>query len=80
MEDEVKECPHLNFKAQCNVTRLTDAEDSDVVIGYRMEVEVFCMDCHKPFAFVGLPGGYHPSQPTVSADEMSARLPIKPLC
>ena len=72
-------CKHLNFKVEANVARLTESEESDVVTGYRADIEIHCMDCFMPFQFVGLPGGYNPVCPTVNFDSTELRLPIKPV-
>lgn len=71
-------CQHLNFKAEAKITRLTDEEGGEVN-GYRAEIEVHCADCFMPFTFVGLPGGYSPSQPTVNFDCTELRAPLKPV-
>jgi hypothetical protein len=72
-------CDHKNFKAQVDVTRLTENDDLGKVIGYRAEIEIHCMDCFMPFRFVGLPGGYLPDRPTISIEGTRARMPIKPI-
>jgi len=70
-------CEHLNFAAQVNVARLTDGDDGPVT-GYSADVEIICADCREQFVFIGLPGGYSPTEPMVSVDMTEARLPIRP--
>lgn len=71
-------CEHKNFKVQAKVTRLTESEDSKIVTGYHLDVEVFCTDCFKPFEFIGLPHGYSPGYPTINIEATECRMPIKP--
>lgn len=70
-------CDHKNFNAKVNVTRLTD--HSGKVTGYTTDITVHCADCFKPFEWIGVPGGYSPLQPMVSADGLELRAPIKPI-
>ncbi len=72
-------CDHKNFKAQVDVTRLTDIDDPEKITGYTTDITVMCADCFKPFRWVGVPGGYSPNQPMVSADGLELRAPIKPV-
>ncbi len=71
-------CLHEKFQSNCRIGRLTEVE-SGPVTSYTMDVEVHCAECMMPFQFIGLPGGVNPSFPTVSADNLEARIPIKPL-
>lgn len=71
-------CEHARFSAEVKVTRLTDEEDGPVT-GYAADVRVTCKACKTPFRFVGLPGGYHPAQPTSSVFGDAARLPMEPI-
>lgn len=70
-------CDHKNFKAQVDVTRLTD--DSGKVTGYTSDITVHCADCFKPFRWVGVPMGYSPNSPMVSIDGTELRAPITPI-
>lgn len=72
-------CDHKNFKAQVNVTRLTDKDDETKITGYTTDITVSCVDCFKPFQWVGVPGGYSPNQPMVNFDRTELRAPIKPV-
>ncbi len=65
-------CEHKNFTASVEVNRLEDVQK------FAADVHIQCADCQKPFRFLGLPGGLHPEQPTVSVDCTEARLPIAP--
>lgn len=73
-----KPCDHTNFKANCDVTRLTEGEGGPVT-GYRADLKIECEKCGLPFVFPGVPFGYTPAHPTVSVDQVELRLPIKPL-
>lgn len=70
-------CPHLNFAAQVNVGRLQDG-DGGPVTGYVADVHITCAECREQFVFIGLPGGYSPTEPMVSVDMTEARMPIRP--
>lgn len=68
-------CEHNNFKTQCNVFKLTDEEGNPT--GMTVDITIACADCFKPLEFIGLPGGINPNYPTVSADGLEARMPVK---
>lgn len=70
-------CKHDRFGVTANITKLKEEEDSEVIKGYRMDATVKCLDCGSLFAFVGLPGGYDPSFPTVNADKTEIRCPLE---
>mgnify|MGYP001613731486 CR=1 FL=1 len=72
-------CDHLKFEATVRVGRLTDSDDQTKITGYMTDITVHCADCFKPFQWVGVPGGYSPNQPMVSADGTELRAPIKPI-
>lgn len=79
LKESAQNCPHLSFKSQVNVFRLTESDESDIVTGYKAEIEIWCNDCKMPFAFKGLPGGVNPDSPTVCAESLTARMPITPI-
>jgi hypothetical protein len=72
-------CDHRNFKAEVQVGRLTDSNDESKVTGYTADIQIHCADCFMPFQFIGVPGGYSPSQPMVNFDSTELRAPIKPV-
>ncbi len=45
---------------------------------FAADVTITCLECKKPFRFLGLPGGVSLSHPTISIDATEARLPIAP--
>jgi hypothetical protein len=71
-------CDHLNFTASVNVSRLTDDDDETKIVGYRADIQVGCRECGTLFRFMGIPGGYHPSRPTLNFDGTELRAPIEP--
>lgn len=71
------QCEHKNFESTCAVTRLTD--DSGKLTGFTTDISIHCRDCFKPFEWIGVPGGYSPVHPCVSADGLELRAPIKPI-
>lgn len=70
-------CVHMYFRAQVDVHRLSK-EEGGPVTSYSAEVRIHCVECGEAFAFMGLPWGTHPTQPTVSVGGEEARLPIEP--
>lgn len=74
----MSDCKHNKFKVQANVARLHTEEDPENITGYSMDITVKCDECGEPFEWVGLPGGYSPSQPRVSFDGTELRAPIRP--
>jgi hypothetical protein len=68
----MSECEHKEFEARVEVNRLEDVKQ------FAADVHITCLECKKPFRFLGLPGGLHPGRPTVSVDGTEARLPILP--
>lgn len=75
---EPTHCPHLNFKAQVNVTRMTDNKDEVTVVGYTAEITINCLECGVPFEFIGVDAGMMPTKPMASPDAQELRAPIKP--
>lgn len=76
---DIKEnCKHESFQVLSRVGRLTEIEGGPVT-SYTMDIQVYCADCLMPFTFIGLPGGVNPNFPTVCAENMEARMPIKPI-
>lgn len=72
-------CKHHEFASQVIVTRVTRSSSDLTVIAYRADVQVRCKECTEPFRFVGVPVGYTPMHPTVSADGLELRVPIEPI-
>lgn len=65
-------CMHMNFKAQCRITRL---EDTGTFV---VEVEVQCAECGEAFRFPKLPPAISTKTPCVNIDGTIATLPIEP--
>ncbi len=68
----MSECEHKDFEATVTINRLEDVKRCVA------DVRIVCLECKRPFRFLGLPGGLHPELPTVSVDATEARLPIAP--
>jgi hypothetical protein len=62
----------MNFKADCSVCRLEDSGR------FMLEVRVHCIECGKPFQFLGLQPGLNFEGATVSLDGLEANLAICP--
>lgn len=71
-------CTHAEFTANAEVQRITDSGQIPIVVSYAADITVRCAHCGEPFAFVGLPGGVSPLQPTVSVGGCTLRAPIRP--
>lgn len=73
-------CKHSNFHANVSVGRIIaeGASDDSQPIAFSADVTVKCLDCGKPFEWIGLPMGYSPMQPMCSVDGLEARMPLKP--
>lgn len=70
-------CPHMNFKADVRVGRLTEA-DEITVKAYTADVGIVCADCGQPFRFLCSKVGSLLREPTVSADALELRAPLEP--
>jgi hypothetical protein len=68
----------MNFSANVEVGRLTASEDDSTIVGFTADIKIHCVECGKPFEFVGLPMGSSPMQPMCSVDGQEARMPIMP--
>lgn len=65
-------CVHMNFDATVKVGRIED------VGRFVAEIRIHCVECGKPFAFMGMQPGFNYEGPTVSLDGLEANLPIHP--
>jgi hypothetical protein len=72
------DCQHGVFECRCSVARLTDDTDESKITGYSANIRIVCAECGIPFEWVGVLGGYSPSQPMASVDNYELRAPIKP--
>lgn len=70
-------CPHLNFEAKVDVSRLSH-EEGWPITGYTADVRIRCAHCGVPFAFKGMLPGSSPNYPMVSVDRDELRAPIEP--
>ncbi len=69
-------CDHKDFKAEVNVTRLTD--DSGSVTGYTTDISVHCASCMMPFKWIGVSPGASTLKPMVDFEGIELRAPIEP--
>jgi hypothetical protein len=65
-------CEHKKFQVKADVNRLEDSGQ------FQLDVKVICMQCLKPFEFIGLPVGLNLNGAAISFDGTEARLAIKP--
>lgn len=63
-------CPHENFHAQVNVTRISDSGR------FMADITIKCVACGEPFRFLGLPAGMDPNGAAVSVDGTEMRVAI----
>jgi hypothetical protein len=68
-------CQHEDFEAMVEVARITDGPDEDVV-GFAAEVTIVCAVCRRSMGFRGLTPGMPASEPGVTPDALTARLPL----
>lgn len=71
------QCEHFNFETKVRIARLTDTEEGPVT-GFSANIRIQCIDCGHPFEFIGVLGGYSPTQPMVNFDGSELRAPIRP--
>lgn len=76
--DPDKPCPHEDFEARVEVSRLTVSDDDPAVIGYSADVTVNCAQCGERFRWIGAPAGLRPDKPMCSADEYTLSAPLRP--
>lgn len=65
-------CKHMNFNASVAVARLEDTG------GFMAEIRIECMDCKKPFQFLGLEPGIDMQGARVSINGLEANIAICP--
>jgi len=75
--EQSNNCPHLNFKAQVDVGRISKV-DGGPIEAYQADIKIQCADCNMDFEFVGMPAGNSFEKPMTSMDFIEARLPIRP--
>ena len=70
---ETVPCEHTTFQTEARVARLTQEEDGPV-IGYSVDVRIYCSNCKAPLLFRG-EVGMAMTGPRVSFTGQEARLP-----
>ncbi len=71
-------CPHENFAASVEVTRIARSDEDSTVVGYNADVQVECADCGEPFRWTGVQAGMSPARPMCTPDEKTLRAPLRP--
>ena len=71
-------CPHEDFSAVVEVSRITASEDDSTVSGYCASITVTCAQCGEPFRWAGVQAGLSPQRPMCSVDETELRAPLRP--
>lgn len=66
------DCAHMNFDANVAVARLEDSGR------FNAEIRIKCVDCQKPFRFLGLKVGLDTAGAMMSPDGQEARIAIAP--
>lgn len=72
------DCKHERIECNASVARLTNDSDSNEIIGYATDIKVKCAQCGIPFEWIGIGGGYSPTEPKVNFDRTELRAPIRP--
>ena len=75
--DPDRACPHEDFAASVEVSRLTKV-DGGPVDGYSADIRVSCAACGEPFRWIGATAGLSPARPMCSVDETELRAPLRP--
>lgn len=70
-------CEHLSFGAEVAVHRLM-TEDGQTCTGYMADVRIRCVQCQRPFQFLGLQPGVDTRGATMSVDALEAHLALCP--
>lgn len=77
--DPDQPCPHLDFHLNMHVARVGDGDPtSGRIKSFVAEITTSCSQCGEPFRFMGVPAGYSFSAPSVSIDERTVNLPMRP--
>lgn len=77
--DPDKPCEHIDFRVVAEVNRITDgANEGAAVLGFSMDLRVWCANCEEPFRFNGVQAGLSPAEPRCSPDETELHVPIRP--
>lgn len=76
--DPDRPCPHERFAVQADVGRIAAANDDPTIVGYTVDIRVWCEDCGEKFRWIGVPAGVSPRHPACSVDETELRAPIRP--
>jgi hypothetical protein len=71
-------CEHPDFVARVECNRVARSDDDPTIIGYAADLHIECASCGEPFIFFGAPVGLMPDRPTISADGLELRTPIRP--
>ncbi len=67
-------CEHEKFRSTVAVNRMVTGQQID----FMADVKVKCVDCGRPFVFLGLPKGLAFKGAAVSFDAEEVRLAIEP--
>jgi hypothetical protein len=73
-EGSVSECPHEEFEGNMAFTRLREGDGS--IIDYSVDITAKCKQCGALVYWIGLPGGWSPSEPRVNHDGTELRAPF----
>lgn len=75
-----KACEHSDFESTVQVNRLTNVRmpTGGPIIGYMADIRVHCTDCGEPFRWRCAAHGVDINTPTVSADGLELRAPLRP--
>lgn len=67
-------CRHLEFASEVSIAPITESDTTGEIIGYVVEIAVYCISCGEHLRFLGLPTGISLKGPSVSASGTEARL------
>jgi len=76
-ETATEPCRHEHFETGFGFVRV-EAPGTDTAMGWAMQLQVRCADCHEPFAFLGLDPAGAPNRAITAPDRLTAVIPIVP--
>lgn len=75
-----KQCLHINFTLEHRVIRINENGDAlGKAEHFRLEIQINCQDCLKPFSFTGVAKGFAWGHPTTDIQGLKLSLPVAPI-
>jgi hypothetical protein len=71
-------CPHTDFNVIADVRRVADADDSEKIIAYCVDVKCWCHECGEAFRWMGVQPGMSFDEPRVDLGGATLTIPMRP--